>query len=583
MAKIKTRIKKLTPADEGPVRVVIYVRVSSRNQDIENSADAQVAECKAYIEERGWVLVGIYIDRAKSGRDDSRPQHNLMVHDGLKQDRDFDKVVMWKFDRYARHADYAQMTKAMLRRNGVELIALKDPPTDGPLGRVIEALLDTLAEIQSDGIAENVKRGTRHLARQGFFLGSKAPYGFKVQRVPVGDREHQKLAIDPETSKVVRAAFDHALDSKSINYIIRDFYAKGIPSPDGLPKWNPATISGMLHNEHYTGTIVWSANTDDEDGAVIYPNAHPGIVTQDEYDRVQRILAARQYKPKEPDKGANPRQLGSSYLLSGIITCQLCGATVRSRPAKDGGYAYYSCKTRIDFTKNVCDCPHRRSTTLEAIVMAKIHEDILGEDNITRIIEQVQADTTRFEVDYEEQMAALDKRLALIDQRRDRALEAFEMGTITREKYLERMNVLNDDRQRLEQEKADAEAIAGEEAIILTNPESVSDHAAQVRGFLEAVEPSEWKPIIRTFVQNVSIGHETGTITYKIPLPDDDPFARRMTSTIDLSGKVLSSVKPGPPGYTLFRISTGKLSLFVMSCSPLTANVSGWVNSMVKL
>ena len=50
----------------------------------------------------GWILVGIYIDKAKSGRDDKRPQHNLMVHDGTKQDRDFDKVVMWKVDRYAR-------------------------------------------------------------------------------------------------------------------------------------------------------------------------------------------------------------------------------------------------------------------------------------------------------------------------------------------------------------------------------------------------------------------------------------------------------------------------------------------------
>jgi len=180
--------------------------------------------------------------------------------------------------------------------------------------------------------------------------------------------------------------------------------------------------------------------------------------------------------------------------------------------------------------------------------MEKIREDILGEENITRIIEQIQADTTRFSVDYAEQMADLDRRLAQIDRRRDRAPEAFEMGTITREKYLERMNDLNDDRKRLEQEKADAEAIAGEEAIILTHPDSVSDHATQVRAFLETVEPPEWKPIIRTFVKNVSIGHETGTITYKIPLPDDDPFTRRMTSTIDLSGKVLSPVKPGRRG-----------------------------------
>ena len=77
------KIKKIH-SKQGPVRVVIYVRVSSRNQDIENSADAQIAECMAYIERMGWILVGIYRDEAKSGRDTDRAQHNLMVHDGTR-------------------------------------------------------------------------------------------------------------------------------------------------------------------------------------------------------------------------------------------------------------------------------------------------------------------------------------------------------------------------------------------------------------------------------------------------------------------------------------------------------------------
>ncbi len=221
-------IKRIN-AVEGPIRVVIYVRVSSRNQDIENSSDAQIAECKAFIEKMGWTLVGIYIDKAKSGRDDRRPQHSLMVHDGTKQDRDFDKVVMWKHDRYARNENYATLTKAMLRKAGVEIISIKDPAVEGPFGRLFETLLDLLAEIQSDGIAENVKRGTRHLASQGYYLGSEAPYGYQIKKVQVGEKYHQKLEIDPETSKITRSVFEHCLAGKSLKYIIRDFYDKGIP------------------------------------------------------------------------------------------------------------------------------------------------------------------------------------------------------------------------------------------------------------------------------------------------------------------------------------------------------------------
>ena len=321
-------------AVKGPIRVVIYVRVSSRNQDIENSADAQIAACKAYIEKMGWILVGIYIDKARSGRDDKRTQHSLMVHDGTKQDRGFDKVVVWKMDRYGRDETHATLTKAMLRKAGVEVVSITEPVGEGKFGRLFETLLDILAEIQSDGIAENVKRGTRHLASQGYYLGSEAPYGYRIKKVQVGDREHQKLEINPDTSKVVKSVFENCLAGKSINYTIRDFYARGIPSPNEIPKWSRATISGMLHNLHYAGTIVWSIDTDDDDGPVICPDAHPGIVTKKEFDKVQRLLTARHHKPKEPNEDNNPRELGSEYLLSGIITCQLCGRKVQPHPAK---------------------------------------------------------------------------------------------------------------------------------------------------------------------------------------------------------------------------------------------------------
>ena len=302
----------------------------------------------------------------------------------------------------------------------------------------------------------------------------------------------------------------------------------------------------MLHNLHYAGTIVWSTDTDDDDGPVICPDAHPGIVTKEEFDKVQRLLAARYHNPKEPNKGNNPRELASRYLLSGIISCSLCGDKVKPQPAKSGEYAYYVCKTRTELTKSVCDCPRQNSTELEAIVIAKIREDILVDANINYLIDQVRADTTRFSVDYAAQMADLDKRLKQISRRQDKAYKAWELDTITQEKYLERMNALKEDTERLEQDKVNAEAIMGEDAMILTDPKSVRDHAAQLREFLETVEPSEWKPIIRTFVRNISIGYTEGVITYKIPLPDDDPFARRMTSTIDLPNRVLSSVQAGP-------------------------------------
>ena len=354
------KIKKIH-SKQGPVRVVIYVRVSSRNQDIENSAEAQIAECTAYIKKMGWVLVGIYIDKAKSGRSDVRPQHSLMIHDGTRPDREFDKVIVWKMDRYARNETHASLTKAMLRKNDVDVVSITEPGTEGQLGRVMEVLIDTMAEIVSEGIAENVKRGTRHLARQGYYPGAVAPYGYKIKKELVGDREHQKLEIDPETSWVVRLGFDHVFAGKSINYIIRDFYIKGIPSPTGLAIWPQSTVGRMIRNPAHAGTIVWSSDTEDDDGMVIYPNAHPGIVTNEELEKAGRMLTARYYQPKEEGQYNNPRELGSPYPFSGIITC-ICGGKLQPKPAKSGKYAYYTCQDQErPRPKKVCNCPNWNS------------------------------------------------------------------------------------------------------------------------------------------------------------------------------------------------------------------------------
>ena len=544
-----TRIERVSNGPEKRIRVVIYVRVSSKNQDVENSSDAQISECKAYIEKMGWELVGIYVDKALSGRNDKRPLHSLMIHDGTRADREFDKVVVWKMDRYARDENHATLTKAMLRKNGVEVISVTEPIGEGKFARVFETLLDLLAEIQSEGIAENVKRGTRHLAAQGYYLGAKAPYGYRIEKVKVDDREHQKLELDPETWQIARDIFDSALAGNSLSHIGRDLYAKGIPSPEGNPRWPSTTLSGMLHNLQYTGTIVWSMNTEDEEGAIYCPDAHLSIISRRDFDEIQKLLAARHYKPKDSEAGEagnNPRELGSRYLLSGIITCQLCGAKVYPKPANSGKDAYYTCKQRLRYGKEACDCPNRNMVKLEPLVMNQILNDILTDANMQYLIDQVGEAANQSNVDFAQQMSDLEKRLDQIGRRQDRALQAFELDSISQAKYLERMNELQGEKQRVEEEKAAAEAVMGDEITILTDPGSVRCHASQVRDFLETVEASEWKPIIRKFVKNVSIGHTHGVITYKIPLPDDDPFVRRMTSQIDLSGKILSSIQSAP-------------------------------------
>ena len=51
------------------IRVALYIRVSGEEQKIKGlSLESQRERLEAYAREQGWVIVGIYIDAAKTAR-----------------------------------------------------------------------------------------------------------------------------------------------------------------------------------------------------------------------------------------------------------------------------------------------------------------------------------------------------------------------------------------------------------------------------------------------------------------------------------------------------------------------------------
>ncbi len=79
------RNKEIAPA---LVRVALYIRVSGEEQKIKGlSLEAQQERLEAYARERGWVIVGIYIDAAKTARKNihKRTEFQRMM-DSVKRD-----------------------------------------------------------------------------------------------------------------------------------------------------------------------------------------------------------------------------------------------------------------------------------------------------------------------------------------------------------------------------------------------------------------------------------------------------------------------------------------------------------------
>lgn len=107
---------------------VIYARYSSDNQR-EESIEGQLRACKVFAEKNGIDVVGTYIDRALSAKTDNRPDFQKMIKDSAK--KQFDCVIVWKLDRFARNRYDSAHYKALLRKNGVRVLSAFKMYEDG--------------------------------------------------------------------------------------------------------------------------------------------------------------------------------------------------------------------------------------------------------------------------------------------------------------------------------------------------------------------------------------------------------------------------------------------------------------------
>ncbi len=80
-------------------RAVLYARFSSDHQR-EESIDAQIRAIREYASKNGFMILGEYIDRAKSATTDNRPDFQRMIKDA--ECGKFDMIIVHKLDRFSR-------------------------------------------------------------------------------------------------------------------------------------------------------------------------------------------------------------------------------------------------------------------------------------------------------------------------------------------------------------------------------------------------------------------------------------------------------------------------------------------------
>src|ERR1700686_5366241 len=148
------------------MRIGIYARVSTKDQ----SCEMQIRDLRAYCAARGFDLVREYVDVGQSGAKDSRPELNKLMDDARK--RQFDAMVVWPFDRFARSTKHLLTALEEFRSLGIQFISYQENvDTSTPLGQALFTIVPPVAQLERDLIRERVSAGIRNARANGKKLG----------------------------------------------------------------------------------------------------------------------------------------------------------------------------------------------------------------------------------------------------------------------------------------------------------------------------------------------------------------------------------------------------------------------------
>ena len=142
------------------------MRVSTADQ----KPDLQVDNLRQYAKRADLTIEHEYFDAAVSGRKEGRPQLNALMK--AARNREFDCVLVWKFDRFARSTKHLLSALEEFDHLDIRFISIQDQiDTSSPMGKAMFTIIGAMAELESSLISERVTAGMQAAKARGKQMG----------------------------------------------------------------------------------------------------------------------------------------------------------------------------------------------------------------------------------------------------------------------------------------------------------------------------------------------------------------------------------------------------------------------------
>ncbi len=290
------------------LRVCAYCRVSTDNEAQLSSFELQQEHYQNLVGQHpNWDLQHIYADEGISGTSmKKRDQFNAMIQ-ACREGR-YDLIVTKAVSRFARNLlDCISLVRELKSQNPPVGIFFE---TDNlyTLTEDSELRLSILASFAQE---ESVKKSESMIwSLKERFKGKKllTPelYGYSRPRDLVGNyKKYGGLEVIEEEAVIVRFIFNAFLAGYSMEGIADLLTDLQVPTKLGNSKWSSGSISYILQNERYCGSVLtWKTFTYDiyehkkrknraDRDQFLYRDNHPAIISVEQYEAAQTLLQDR--------------------------------------------------------------------------------------------------------------------------------------------------------------------------------------------------------------------------------------------------------------------------------------------------
>ena len=438
-------------------QAAIYCRLSQDDGSLGESGSIQTQKAilTQYCQEHHMEIVDCYCDDGWSGTNFDRPAFQRMIGD-IEAGR-VNTVIVKDLSRFGR--EYAQMglyIEHYFEEKGVRFLSLAENiDSSQGLNNLVLPFTNVINSLYARQASEKTKAAHRARAKNGMFLGSRAPYGY--QKDP-NDRHH--LIVDPEAAEVVKEIFRMFADGIGYVRMTKILRERNILNPQAYFNqnnpdyykhsdywrkpfdWHATSVRAILNNPVYLGKLTFGKTKTkgffdkrrvpaEESDWIVVEHTHEPLVSQELWDTVHQMMKARR------------RENGSGHVqpFAGLVKCAGCGSSLNaSYDKKKGKYTGFSCWVYKNYGKQRCTSHAIGWQTLNRLVL----EDIRRNAQVAKLaaaryvgvllrakLEKEKGETVRAE----RELKKAEKRIGELDKILAKLYEDQALGKISEARY----------------------------------------------------------------------------------------------------------------------------------------------------